>query len=381
MRLSAVLWVLAAGFGVASLPAAEPAELIYVANSTRRVCQLTGDFDRACRVPTLSQTGKRFGVVATDLGSSFEHKGKLYFLFGDTWGRPGDRDVLAWTESTDPAKIMLAFHLALDKKWLPLTVPGIGQGAFEIPSGGISLADTLYVVCTTDHSDKKVMGRSVLASSHDDGRTFMKLYDLSDTKFINVSFWLTDDWLYVYGSGAYRKSNVCLARVKPTDIGDRSRLEYFNGMAKGQPRWSPQEADAVPLFDHDQIGEFSVSYLKPVKRYVMLYNAAKPRGITLRSAQAPWGPWSTGTVIFEPDRDNGYGHFMHISAQVKKNADALSDPERNDEWGGEYGPYIMSRFTSGADGHCRIYYVMSTWNPYQVMVMRSDLKLGTQAKK
>ena len=73
--------------------------------------------------------------------------------------------------------------------------------------------------------------------------------------------------------------------------------------------------------------------------------------------------------------DNGYGHFMHISAKLKEKRDALSDPNRDDEWGGEYGPYIMSRFTTGKADRCRIYYTMSTWNPYQVMVMRSDLEL------
>jgi hypothetical protein len=55
--------------------------------------------------------------------------------------------------------------------------------------------------------------------------------------------------------------------------------------------------------------------------------------------------------------------------------DALSDPKGEDEWGGEYGPYVMARFTDGADGRCQIYYTMSTWNPYQVVVMRTDLKL------
>jgi hypothetical protein len=34
-----------------------------------------------------------------------------------------------------------------------------------------------------------------------------------------------------------------------------------------------------------------------------------------------------------------------------------------------------SRYTTTVEGHCRIFYTMSTWNPYQVMVMRSDLKL------
>jgi hypothetical protein len=284
-----------------------------VPNSTKRICQLTGDVDRATGKPTLSLTNKRFRVLATDLGSSFEHKGQLYFLFGDTWGRPGDRDALAWTKSTDPEKIILDFHRDKDNKWLPLTVPDIQQGAFEVPSGGISIDGVIYVVCTTDHTEKKAMGRSVLASSRDDGRTFKLRYDLSRDKFIHVSFWLADGWVCIYGSGDYRKSSVCLARVKPADIGNRTKLEYYGGVdAKTQPRWLAKEADAVPLFRQDQIGEFSVAYLPPVKRYVMVYNAEEPRGITLRSAETPWGPWSAGTFIFEPWRDNGYGHLIVI---------------------------------------------------------------------
>ncbi len=377
MRLSIIIAPLAANIGISSAIAADPDELVYVPNSTKKVCQLTGDFDRAAGIPTLSQTGKRFGVLATDLGSSFEHKGQLYFLFGDTWGRPADRDAVAWTKSADPEKIILDFHQGKDGKWLPPTVPGIRQGAFEIPSGGISITDTMYVVFTTDHTAEKVMGRSVVASSHDDGRTFKMLYELSRDKFINVSFWSAGGWLYIYGSGEYRKSSVYLARVKPADIRDRSKLQYFGGTDPNtQPQWFPKEAAAVPLFQHNVVGEFSVAYLEPVKRYVMLYNSGKPRGITMRSAEAPWGPWSRGTVVFEPWRDKGYGHFLHTPAKGKNNSDAFSDPKREDTWGGEYGPYVMARFTSGSGGRCRIYYTMSTWNPYQVVVMRSDLRLG-----
>jgi hypothetical protein len=361
--------------------AIEPGELHYVPKSTKKVCQLTGDFDRTAGVPTLSQTGKRFGVNASDLGSSFEHKGHLFFLFGDTWGRPGAWDALAWTKSADPGKIVLDFHRAQDGKWLPPTVPGLSQKAFEIPSGGISVTGTIYVVFTTDHTDDKVMGRSILAASRDDGQTFQALYEFSCDKFINVSFWTAGDWLYIYGSGEYRKSSVCLARIRPRELRDRSRLQFLAGIDENQePRWSPTEKDAVPLFQHDVVGEFSVAYLEPCKRYVMLYNASEPRGITMRSARAPWGPWSDGTVVFHPWEDDGYGHFMHISAKYKKESDALSDPNREDEWGGAYGPYIMARFTTGADGKCRIYYTMSTWNPYQVVVMKSDLQLGIEVK-
>ena len=381
MRRSILLAAVAAGIGFSTAAAADADKLFYVPMSTEKVCQLTGDADPMTGAPTLSQTGKRFGLVATDLGSSFEHKGRLYFLFGDTWGRPGDRDVLAWTKSTDPEKIVLDFRKAEDGKWLPLTAPGIKQGAFEVPSGGVSVADAMYVALTTDHSAEKMMGRSVMARSGDDGRTFKLLYELSRDKFINVSFWPADGWLYLYGSGDYRKSSVCLARVKPADVADPSKLQYFGGPdPDGKPQWLPKEADAVPLFRHDVVGEFSVAYLEPVKRYVMLYNSEEPRGITMRSAEAPWGPWSEGTVIFEPWRDNGYGRFLHISTKFKDKSDTLSDPKREDEWGGEYGPYVMARFTSGSDGQCRIYYTMSTWNPYQVVVMRSDLKVGAGTK-
>ncbi len=372
-----LFWVAAISVGGVTVAGASGSDdLMYVEGSTTKICQLTGDFDLTLGVPTLSRTGTRLGIVATDLGSSFEHKGKLYFLFGDTWGRPGDRDVLAWSTARHADEISLDCWMAPDGKWSPLTIPGISQGAFEVPTGGVSVGGKMYVVFTTDHSETKIMGRSVLAVSQDDGKTFQSLYDLSTSKFINVSLWPTRDWLYLFGSGDYRKSSVFLAKIKPGAMGVQSNLLYFTGpAANNKPRWSSREEDAVPLFRHDVVGELSVAYCKPVRRYVMLYNSHEPYGIIMRSAESPWGPWSTGTIIFEPTRDNGYGKFMHIPSGINQQGDTFSDLNREAVWGGAYGPFIMSRFTSRVDGNCRIYYTMSTWNPYQVVVMRSDLKL------
>jgi hypothetical protein len=39
-----------------------------------------------CRGSTTLRTRSRYGLEGTDLGYSFEHQGKLYFLFGDTVG-------------------------------------------------------------------------------------------------------------------------------------------------------------------------------------------------------------------------------------------------------------------------------------------------------
>jgi hypothetical protein len=376
IRVFAIMAAIASGLVILSAEAAEPGELVYVPQSTKRVFQLTGDIDRETNRPTLSQTGKRFGVEGTDLGSSFEHDGKLYFLFGDTVGRPGARDAVAWTTSESPEKIILEFFRDRDGKWLPPTVPGISQGGFEVPSGGISVGAAIYVAYTTDHTAAKTMGRSVMAVSRDDGRTWRTLYELSRDKFINVSMLTADGWLFIFGSGDYRKSTVCLARVRPNEIGERAKLEFFAGdEPNGEPKWSPREASAIPLFPNNQIGEFSAAYLEPVKRFVMLYNSGNPRGIIMRSSKLPRGPWSAGVVIFNSGRDNGYGHFIHAVAKPGEPGDGLSDPNRSGTWGGEYGPFIMSRYTTGTEGKCLIYYTMSTWNPYQVMVMQSDLKL------
>lgn len=62
-------------------------------SGTRKVIQLTGDMDRETRHITPNQTGKNFGIYGTDLGVSFLHDGKPYFLFGGTLlGLP----VVAW---------------------------------------------------------------------------------------------------------------------------------------------------------------------------------------------------------------------------------------------------------------------------------------------
>jgi hypothetical protein len=325
----------------------------------------------------LSATQTRFGVAGTDLGSSFEHKGKLYFLFGDTWGRRGSRDALAWTTSNDPEHVDLQFLTAPDGRWLPLTVPGVSLGAFEVPSHGVSIDGAMYVAFTTDHSPQRTMGGSVLAVSHDDGRTFTKLHDLSAAKFINVALCKVDDWLYVFSSGEYRASSVCLARVPQRQVEQRDRLAYFAGVGEdGQPTWADAEQSAVTLFEHSVVGEFSVAYCEPLGRYLMLYNSTRPRGIVMRSAARPWGPWSEATVVFDPWRGRGYGHFLHAPAA----GDALSDPGREQEWGGEYGPYLMPRYFTGDPAKTTIFYTMSTWNPYQVVVMRTDLRLTEAAQ-
>ncbi len=93
----------------------------------------------------------------------------------------------------------------------------------------------------------------------------------------------------------------------------------------------------------------------------------------MRAADQPWGPWSEPQIIFHPWSDNGYCHFMHTSWEFKK-CDSVHDPGRENVWGGEYGPYQFEDFAVGDDSITTIYYTMSTWNPYTVVLMKATLQ-------
>src|SRR5580658_5559382 len=75
----------------------------YVIGSTVKVEQLLGEEDKERHQPTLSRTETRYGIRGTDLGNSFEHEGRVYFLFGDTVGRLRHAfDTIATTDALDP---------------------------------------------------------------------------------------------------------------------------------------------------------------------------------------------------------------------------------------------------------------------------------------
>ena len=92
-------WLLSAGVAATNVTV--------VPNRTVKVCQLTGEIDRERGQPTLNRTETRFGLKGTDLGSSFEHQGHTYFLFGDSGPvagltRDSSADSMAFTDSAAP---------------------------------------------------------------------------------------------------------------------------------------------------------------------------------------------------------------------------------------------------------------------------------------
>ena len=361
--------------------------IVRSAAGTTKVCQLLGDRDLQTGLPVSNQTLTRAGIYGSDLGVSFEHDGKLWLLFGDTVGASlNNEDALAWSQDTTPEDCLdLTFPVDAKKKWVPPLVPGLAQGAFEVPMEGVSAQGKMYVYFTTDHSDQHDMGRSVLARSADRGASFQLVTDISRLgKFINVSAEKVDcadlpglppcegEGLLLWGSGEYRRSNVALSFQPLASIEAPGSRRYLAGLDQGVPRWSEVEAEAMALFDEPCVGELSVAYSAHLKKWLMTYNCLSQRGIRLRTADQPWGPWSASTSLFDPDQDGGYCHFMHVSYQDRR-CDTVFDPNRENEYGGEYGPYLIPRFFQPGQGSLVIYFTMSTWNPYTVLLMKAEL--------
>lgn len=371
-------------------------QVVYVPGSSQKVCQLTGQRDRERQQPTPNRTEARFGLVGTDLGFSFEHEGRLYFLFGDTFPttthasyRPEGGDAIAWTNDATPDDgLTLHFITAPDGHYLSPRVPGIDLGWSRVPVGGFSLAGNMYVIFVTDYSEETRAGRSVMARSRDDGRSFEHLYDIARNKFYNISPAVVNnaDWpglpaaagqgVLMWGSGKYRQSDPYLAYVAGRSVEDRPAWRFFAGTGAGNaPQWSARLADAVPLFSHPVIGELSVTWNRFLRKWLMLYNSSDPRGVNFRVADRPWGPWSQTGVLFHPNADNGYCHFIHRAwTEHFPPCDHVHDPGKEAVWGGDYGPYLIQRYTQGDSSGTTIYWVMSTWNPYNVVLMRSRLR-------
>jgi hypothetical protein len=359
---------------------------IVVLSPAEKIAQLVGDFDNERGEPTLNRTGERYQLYRTDLGVPFQHNDRTYILFGDAWEPPDDP--IAFTTDTKPEDgLELEFLQNKDGTYRPIDIPGISLGAFEVPTEGTSINGKMYIYAATDHSTQAVMGRSVVAVSEDDGSTFTYLYDLSTQHFINVSIVETDVsgtsgypesegmGLVMFGSGNYRESNVYLAFQPAADIENPDAIRYFTDLdAQGQPQWSTQESDVQALFDQPCVGEFSVTYNPFIDRWILLYNCAfeDSRGINLRTATEPWGPWSAPQILFDPWDDNGYCHFVHVNWEFD-NCDTVHDAGRENEWGGEYGPYQFETLAVGDATQTTIYFTMSTWNPYTVVLMKATI--------
>jgi hypothetical protein len=402
----------------------------YVPGSTQKVCLLTGLHDD-------SRTPARYGLEAADRGYSLTVDNRTWFLFGDTRptptfkGEPNastrfpgdpsgvDNDSIASAKPTSPGSCpQLDFVPELTGAVGAYTDPSVTfDGAQldlrtnETPVAGVEVAGKLYVVFATDNpvdvgrpdncgGHPGCLGhatRAVMAVLEDrKALTFKGLYDLSKpakpygdgAKFVSVAIEPGHDgYLYIWGTAGgteTRASPLYLARLKPANISTGSGIEYLRKLnANGSPVFAKHESSAAALF-HDSpdcMGELGVNWNPYVNRWMLLYNCTDntkphPRGIWMRTAVNPWGPWSAPQTIFNPFTDHGFCYFIHFAGKCPK---GTPNPGTGGT-GGDYGPYFVDGWTTGTyatktrPATSTFYYTIDTWVPYGNVIAKSALK-------
>ena len=382
--------------------------------STVKLEQVIGDKDWAAAakgttLPTASLTSSRYGVFGTDLGSSFEHNGKVLFLFGDTRAENpainlGAVDPIAFSTTTDgESPLLLDFYTKSNGSTLWVAPPGVKMAGHDVPNSGISLSDGLYLVVNTGaqpelQTDIHAKVFSVLVRFDEAAKTFTAgrtISSMPSGQFIYTSLHASGSDVYMFGAGKYRASDIYLSRTPASGFWAGTGTQYFAGRVNGQPTWTNSEAGAVPIVQDNplngpawpngnpSVGNMAVAYSADLGMWLMTYDGGKQsnatRGMYLTYAKDPWGPWATPVLIYNIPRDPGLGTFIHNPSAVP--SDGLNGPTigQNDPVttpGGPYTPSIIGRFTRVTGNTLKIYWLMSTWNPYTVVKMRSELTIG-----
>ena len=423
-RLSATLALL---IPIASVPAAAQSggvSLAYIPGSTVKIEQVIGDCDyqaqaqqivkgqAATCLPTASQTVTRFNILGNGQGGAFEANGKMIFFFGDTISKDASvvnyhaSDPIAWSTSTDPeAGLLLNFYTVTDGSPLFVKPPGVTMGPDDIPNSGISLNGQIYFICNTGSdtslANPQAADYSVLVQFNEAAQTFTAGRTISPAggRFIGTSVHASGAYVYIFGAGPYRASDIYLQRVPASSFASGAGTQYFAGLVNGQPTWVNSEAGTVPVVEDNPLngpawpndtpsaGNLSVVYSSALGLWLMTYDGGrqsnKTRGVYFTYAAQPWGPWATPQLIFNEARDNAYGlgGFVHNPNIVPDPpGDGLNGPTigSNDPYstsGGTFAPLLIERFITVAGSTLRIYYDLSTWNPYTIVRMRSELKI------
>lgn len=326
-----------------------------------------------------NNTINRFSVAGTDLGIMWDNgAGEVLMAFGDTVGDcgiEGDQ----WRSNvlfrSDDAS--LADGMRIDNS--PMALPPVenfsrqvikglisnGPGELAnpeftvIPTGGVAVDGTQYVrwmsVRSWDKPGEWTTNYSGLAYSGDNGESWItdpatvrlnlpvtlpvEVPALSERNFDwQMSAFVPgrgadSNYIYEFGTPSGRSGEARLARVPKSDIRNLGAYEYRTNTG-----WSQNIADAVPVI-RGNVSELSVQWNPYLNKYVAMYTDLGGLKIRQSSDLINWS--GTQTLIGSAALPSLYGGFMH-------------------PW-------------SNKNGDKNLYFVLTTWDRYNVIYMKADL--------
>lgn len=383
-----------------------PTPGLQLSPSTSFVDWVTGNF-------APNDTYTRFGVWGTDVGTAWDNgiaddpstpinEHQVLMAFGDTFSGPNmtgnwlnnilfrssDANLAdgisipagQWFNGNMFGGTPLSSPTTARQIILPAKLPaGLPSGVTLIPTSGISVPTpgtqfgaTQYLsfmsVKQWGAPGQWTTNYSAMAYSTDNGENWtIAPQSVRQNWGGNANFQQAalvrpgDGYVYSYGTPNGRGGAAYISRVAEADILDASKYEYYNkGSAGGwfgigaiKQGWYKDPSKAGVVFGRDtgacgigkpgnQVSEMSVQYNPTLGKYVTLYGD-QFNNIVLRTADRPEGTWSAATVLMPQQNGGIYAPMMQ--------------------------PWSPSTLGTGTD----LYWNLSLWSEYNVMLMKTDL--------
>jgi hypothetical protein len=383
-----------------------PTPGLQLSPSTSFVDWVTGNF-------APNDTYSRFGVWGTDVGTAWDNgiaddpstpinEHQVLMAFGDTFSGPNmtgnwlnnilfrssDANLAdgisipagQWFNGNMFGGTPLSSPTTARQIILPAKLPaGLPSGVTLIPTSGISVPTpgtqfgaTQYLsfmsVKQWGAPGQWTTNYSAMAYSTDNGENWtIAPQSVRQNWGGNANFQQAalvrpgDGYVYSYGTPNGRGGAAYISRVAEADILDASKYEYYNkGSAGGwfgigaiKQGWYKDPSKAGVVFGRDtgacgigkpgnQVSEMSVQYNPTLGKYVTLYGD-QFNNIVLRTADRPEGTWSAATVLMPQQNGGIYAPMMQ--------------------------PWSPSTLGTGTD----LYWNLSLWSEYNVMLMKTDL--------
>ena len=381
-----------------------------VSASTSFVDWVTGNYQP-------NNTYQRYGIWGTDVGTMWDNgipddpttpinEHQVLVAFGDTFGGPnmtgtwrfntlfrssdtnlGDGMTVPdgqWLngnmfggsplwESNYARQIILGERLPAG---LPAGVTLIPTAGISVPTPGTQFGATQYLsfmsVKQWGAAGQWTTNYSAMAYSTDNGENWYvapSSVRQNDAWSGNANFQQAslvrpgDGYVYSYGTPNGRQGAAYVSRVVEKDILDVSKYEYYskgtaggwfgigatpagwykNAPSKATPVFGGTEQGACGAVNPgSQVSEMSVQYNKQLKKYVALYGD-QSNSIVMRTSDTPQGTWSAPKVLMNQQPGGIYAPMMH--------------------------PWSPSTMGTGTD----LYWNLSLWSEYNVMLMKTDL--------
>lgn len=324
----------------------------------------------------------RFAVTGTDLGIMWDNgdpgNRQVLMAFGDTYGYCGVRgqqwryNTLFRTQDGALSKTVAVPDGMVGNRFSgsPLWAPGLAKQIINttkwaptekgiIPTAGIAVGGNQYInfmsIRSWDSDGRWTTNYSAIAVSPDNGEHW-GVYpgsvrtprdgSIEGAKHIpgNQNFQQGaflkpgpgDPYLYSYGTPAGRGGSAYVSRVPADGVADTGRYEYWNA---DRNAWVPRDPAAATVVIPGPVGEMTAQFNTHLGQYLVLYcNGAND--VVSRTAPAPQGPWSPERVLVR-------------SSEIP---------------GGIYAPFLHP-WSTGKE----LYFNLSLWSAYNVMLMRTVL--------